>query len=243
MRRPLLLVGASGLGRETAEAVRAGEEWELVGWADDDPARWGTELDGLPVLGGPDVLLEHADWSAVLCPGSGRGRAALAGRLTAWGLTDDRYATVVHPTAVVPASCDVGPGSIVLASTVLTTAVTLGRHVVLMPGCVLTHDDVLSDFATVCARVALAGSVRVGAGAYLGAGCLVREHLSVGDWSVVGMGAVVLRDVPAAEVWAGTPAGPIRPANSPDPAQAQRGPERLSADAGEHAHAVEGWGT
>lgn len=210
MRRPLLLVGASGLGRETAEAVRAGEEWDLVGWADDDPTLWSTEVDGLPVLGPLEVLLEHDDWSGVLCPGSGRARLRLADRLSDGGLPDDRFATVVHPSVVVPRSCRVGAGSVLLAGSVLTASVALGRHVVVMPGVVLTHDDVLADQVTVCARVALAGGVAVAAGAYLGTGCTVREDLTVGAWSTVGMGSVVLRDVPAHEVWAGVPARRLR---------------------------------
>jgi acetyltransferase-like isoleucine patch superfamily enzyme len=39
---------------------------------------------------------------------------------------------------------------------------------------------------------------------------LVREKLSIGAGAVVGMGSVVLQDVPAGEVWAGVPARRIR---------------------------------
>ncbi len=231
MRRPLLLVGASGLGRETAEAVRAGDQWDLVGWADDDPTLWGTAVDGLPVLGSPEVLIEHERWSAVLCPGSGRVRRRIADRLAGLGVAQERYATVMHPTAVVPGSCTVGAGSILLAGTVLTASVELGRHGVLMPGVVLTHDDVLGDHVTVCARVALAGGVAVGDGAYLGTGCTVRENLSVGTWSTVGMGSVVLRDVPPHEVWAGVPARRLRSAHQDGTA----GALRLGQDGGQAA--------
>jgi acetyltransferase-like isoleucine patch superfamily enzyme len=44
----------------------------------------------------------------------------------------------------------------------------------------------------------------------IGAGALVREHCRIGAWSAVGMGAAVLHDVPAAEVWAGNPARRLR---------------------------------
>ena len=60
------------------------------------------------------------------------------------------------------------------------------------------------------ARVTVAGLVTIGEGAYLGAGALVREGLSVGAWSLVGMGAVVLSDVPSGEVWVGHPARRLR---------------------------------
>ena len=89
-----------------------------------------------------------------------------------------------------------------------TADVELGRHVVLMPHVVLTHDDVLEDYVTVCAAVALAGGVHIGEAAYLGAGALVRERLCVGADAVLGMGAVAVRDVPGGEVWYGQPARP-----------------------------------
>jgi len=81
--------------------------------------------------------------------------------------------------------------------------------VVRMPNAVLTHDDELADFVTVCAGVALAGAVRVGQAAYLGAGSLVRERCTVGAGAVLGLGAVAVRDVPAGQVWVGNPARPL----------------------------------
>ena len=103
-------------------------------------------------------------------------------------------------------SCSISAGSILLAQTVLTADVQIGRHVVIMPNVTLTHDDRLEDFVTVCAGVALGGSVQVGHAAYLGMNSSVRENVSVGETAVLGMGAVLLRDLPAGEAWAGVPA-------------------------------------
>jgi sugar O-acyltransferase (sialic acid O-acetyltransferase NeuD family) len=210
-RTPLLFVGAGGLAREAAEAARAAGRHELIGFLDDDPARWGTSLVGLPVLGGLEQVGDHPRAELLLCPGHGRSRALLRGRLARHGVSDERYATVIHPRAEVPGSCTVGAGSVLLAGVVLTADVSVGRHVAVMPNAVLTHDDVIEDYVSVCASVALAGCVRIREGTYLGQGCLVREGLTVGAWSVVGMGAAVTRDVGDAQVWAGVPARLLRP--------------------------------
>jgi acetyltransferase-like isoleucine patch superfamily enzyme len=79
-----------------------------------------------------------------------------------------------------------------------------------MPRVVLTHDDVVEDYATIAAGVSLAGGVHVERGAYLGAGATVREYVRVGAGSVVGMGSVVLDDIPSGQVWAGNPARHLR---------------------------------
>lgn len=206
MSRPVVLVAAGGLARETLEAVRAGDGLRCVGVLDDDPALAATRVLGVPVLGGLPVLGERPDVTVVLCAGAGSVRGRLATRL---GLGDERYATVVHPSVSVPASCTVGAGSILLAGVVLTASVTIGRHVAVMPHVSLTHDVVVEDCVTLCAGASVAGSVRLGAGSYVGMHASIREGLVVGAGATVGMGAVVLGDVPAGETWVGNPARPL----------------------------------
>jgi sugar O-acyltransferase (sialic acid O-acetyltransferase NeuD family) len=210
----LVLVGAGGFARETAEAVRAinviHPAFDLLGFVDDDPELLGAKVDGLPVLGPISELAHLPSAHVVVCtghPGNYFSRKLLVRRL---GLDQARYASVIHPAAVLPDGCWIGPGSVLLAGVVATTAVSLGAHVAVMPGVVLTHDDEVADYATIAAGARLAGGVHVGEGAYVGAGALVRERRTIGSWALVGMGAVVLDDVPSAEVWAGVPARRLR---------------------------------
>lgn len=234
----LVVIGAGGFARETAQAVRAMAAADeahgrpvrlrLLGHLDDDPALHGREVDGVTVLGGCDLVHELPAAQAVVCVGSPRdyaGRARLVRRL---GLPEHRYARVVHPTAAVSGSSVVGPGSVLLAHSVLTAAVRVGAHVAVMPHAVLTHDDVVADFATLASGVRLGGGVRLGRGAYLGAGALVREYRTIGAWSLVGMGSAVLGDVPPGEVWAGSPARRLREAD----AAARDEMQRDAVDAG-----------
>ena len=220
-----MLVGPGGFGRETAEAVRAinadheartgSPRWQLLGFLDDDPQRWGEPVAGVSVLGGLDRLGELDDARVVVCtghPGNYTSKRRIVERL---GLPPQRYATLVHPAAVLAPSCSVGEGTVVLAGVVATTDVAIGAHVGLMPQVVLTHDDRLDDFVTVGAGARIAGTVHVREGAYLGSGCLIRENRTIGPWALVGMGAVVTRDVPAGEVWAGVPARFVRAVELP----------------------------
>lgn len=213
---PLLVVGAGGFARETAEAVRAGARdpaagrLDLLGFLDDDPGRHGTEVDGVPVLGPTDAVADHPGARVVVCtgrPADFGSRRRIVERLD---LDPERYATVVHPSAVLAPSTRLGAGVVALASVVATTSVRVGGHVAIMPGVVLTHDDDVGDYTTFGSGVRLGGGVSVGPGAYLGAAAVVREGLRVGAGALVGMGSVVVRDVPAGEVWVGVPARRLR---------------------------------
>ncbi|MEU4804795.1 NeuD/PglB/VioB family sugar acetyltransferase [Actinosynnema sp. NPDC023587] len=212
--RPLLLVGGGGLAREVLAAVRLlPARWTPVGALDDDPSRHGADLDGLPVLGGSELVHERTDAAVLVCVASARrplGRMTVVRRL---GLPEDRWATVVHPAASVPPGAVVGPGTVLLAGVVVTTPLRLGAHVVAMPHVLVTHDDEVGDGVTLAGRASLGGAVRVGESAYLGQGSSVREGVAIGAGAVVGMGSVVLTDVPAGEVWAGVPAGRLREGN------------------------------
>jgi sugar O-acyltransferase (sialic acid O-acetyltransferase NeuD family) len=205
-RPPLLLVAAGGLAREALTAVRASGSHEVVGMLDDDPARHGTTMAGVPVLGGLEVAAARPEAELVLCAGSGIARARLAARLAELGVDPARYAILRHPSVEVPEGCRVGAGTVLLAHVAITADVQIGGHVIVMPNATLTHDDVLEDFVTVCAGVTLGGFVRVGAGAYLGMSASVRERLTVGAGAVLGMGAVLLKNLPDGETWVGVPA-------------------------------------
>jgi sugar O-acyltransferase (sialic acid O-acetyltransferase NeuD family) len=216
-----VLVGSGGFGRETAEVVRAINQasasdgnrppWELLGYLDDDEAMWGQIVSGSPVLGPLEMLADLPQTRVVVCtghPGNFTSKKRIVDRL---GLPPERYATLIHPSAVMPESCRPGAGTVVLAGVVATTDVEIGAHIGVMPQVVLTHDDRLADYVTLGAQACLAGRVRVEEGAYLGAGCQIRGDVTIGPWALVGMGAVVLHDVPAGEVWAGVPARPLQP--------------------------------
>jgi len=82
----------------------------------------------------------------------------------------------------------------------------LGRHVIVNTGATIDHDCIVGDFAHIGPGVHLAGMVKVGAGAFLGIGSVVLPGLAIGEWSMVGAGAVVIRDVPDRVTAYGVPA-------------------------------------
>lgn len=206
----LLLVAASGLAREVLAAVRGNGQFSVVGFLDDDPAKTGMQIDGVPVLGPVRDALSFPNAQVVVCVGAGAGRSRIVDRLDDLGFPDHRYATVVDSSVRIPPGCRVGAGSILLRHVTLTAGVTLGEHVVAMPGVTLTHDDVVEDFATFAAGVSLGGGVRIGRGSYLGMNASVREGVCVGANATIGMGSAVLADVPDDETWVGVPARLLR---------------------------------
>jgi sugar O-acyltransferase (sialic acid O-acetyltransferase NeuD family) len=205
--RPILLLGGGGLAREALATIRLlPDRWLPLGALDDSPSLHGASIDGLPILGGTELVDEYPDAAVLPCVANAlrpAGRAALVERLA---LPEDRWATVIHPMASLAQGTDVGCGTLLLASVVVTAPQAIGPFVVAMPQVLITHDDAVGAAVTLAGRVALAGGVTIDRAAYLGQGATVRENVRIGAGAVVGMGAVVLGDVPAGERWAGVPA-------------------------------------
>lgn len=214
MTRDLVIVGAGGFARETASAVASINEatptFRLLGYLDDNEALHGTYRTGVEIIGGLAALADLPDADVVVCVGNPRDYTSRQRLVRRLDLPAARYATIVHPTASVGAGSTVGPGSVLLAGVVLTADATVGSHVAVMPHAVLTHDDEVGDFVTIASGVRVGGSAVVSEGAYLGSGALLREGAHIGEWAQVGMGSVVLGDVPAGQVWVGAPARYLR---------------------------------
>jgi sugar O-acyltransferase (sialic acid O-acetyltransferase NeuD family) len=220
-RQQLVIAGAGGFSREAAETIAAVNAerptWELLGFVDDNLELAGTSIGNVDVIG--PIGLLHSELrgaTVVVCTGRADNYFSRARIVQRLNLPPSRYATVVHPTVALPASAQIGHGTVILAGAVVTANARIGHHVAIMPNTVITHDDVIEDYATLASGVKLGGSVRVGRGAYIGAGALVREGVSVGDWSLIGMGSVITRSVPAAELWYGAPARQQRLVAVPD---------------------------
>lgn len=194
------VLGAGGHARVVIATLEVAGT-AVVGLFDDDPARAGTMLDGVPVLG---RLADHLPLDAPLVLAIGRNdtRARLAAALdgqVAW-------ASAVHPRALVHPSVEVGPGTVVFAGAIVQPGTRLGAHVIVNTAATIDHDGQIGDAAHVAPGCHLAGNVTLGEGAFLGVGCAVVPGVTVGAWTTVGAGGVVVGDLPEKVVAVGVPA-------------------------------------
>jgi len=114
--------------------------------------------------------------------------------------------------------------SLIHPSCVLAPTASIGRNVVMMPGCVVgpgtevgslccffsnvtvEHDCRVSDNVVVGPGSALSGSVRIGAHCFLGTGVVCAPEVTIHDRTLVGSGAVVVSELPSGNVCYGVPA-------------------------------------
>jgi sugar O-acyltransferase (sialic acid O-acetyltransferase NeuD family) len=215
--QPLLFLGAGGHARDLLDLVQdinavAGPRYQIRGFLDDDPRLAGTRRADVPVLGPLAAVAAHPDAVFVSCLGSPSSYRRKESILQPLGLSRERYATLIHPTAFVSRYATIGQGCLLFPGVTVHGGAVLGDHLLLLSQVVVNHDCLVGDHTTLAASVNLAGGVRVGRRCYLGASCCLRGGLVVGDEALVGMGSVVLEDVLPGTVVAGNPARLLRAA-------------------------------
>jgi len=138
-------------------------------------------------------------------------REQLAERLVArFGL---HFCTLVHPSAYVSPLATLSPGVFIGANSVVAAGAVLAEHVFVNRGVTVGHDTHVGAYSRLQPGSNLGGLTVLGKGVTIGLGATVLERLRLGDGAFVGAGAVVLHDVPAQVLVVGIPAKTKKPLN------------------------------
>ena len=124
-------------------------------------------------------------------------------------LSDASFATIVHPSALVSPSAQLGGGDFIGPLAVINARATLDEGVIINTGAIVEHDCRIGAFTHVAPGAVLAGDVTVGHDALIGAGAVIHPGVKVGSGVAIGAGAVAVSDIHDGARVAGVPARPI----------------------------------
>ena len=205
----LLLLGAGGHARVVAETALSTGRFSSIAFLDDrctGPAQLPDQL-GWPVIGpfaaALDPLIRQQFSSSLVAIGNAAVRLQWLPLLTAAGY---ELPVVIHPTAWLSPSAQVGVGSVVFAQAAIQAQAVIGSGAILNTGCSVDHDAHLGDGVHICPGARIAGDVQVGQRSWIGIGAAVIQQIRIGADVTVGAGAAVVRDLPDGVTAVGVPA-------------------------------------
>ncbi len=201
----IVIWGAGGHAKVVADAARA-SGWEVAYFLDDDAVRQGENFAGATIHGpSTQLFTADADRTRILFVAIG-GNAARARCLTEAQRAGYPIASLIHPSAIVSPSAQIGCGSVIMAGAVVQADARIGEGVIINTGASVDHDCVVGDFVHLAPGARLTGEVTVGDQTLVGAGAVVIPGIRIGRRAIIGAGAVVISDVPDGQTVVGVPA-------------------------------------
>lgn len=205
----LIIYGAGGLGRELVEIIEeinaVRQQWRILGFVDDG-ADTGKDVCGYPVLGGLDFFRRHAGRIGV-APGFAdcAAKEKIFNKLREFS-PDLYFPVIVHPSSYISTRATFEEGAVVARYCSINVNAKIGKCVLISNKSEVSHEVSIGDFSSVMPSVNISGNVTVGKSVFLGVQAAVLQGTTVGGGSVVGMGSMVLADVPAGCTVVGNPA-------------------------------------
>ncbi len=207
MKSKLFLCGA-GNAEGVRLALRVNEKqarWKEIIILDDDPAKTGSRILGIPIAG-EFALLAEADPNDCevvnLVARSTQKRfnalqkikkygiplvSLIDPNVDIWGVEYNGDITV-YQNVTFSAGASIDEGSVVLTGAVIGHGCRVGKHCVIAPGAVLN------------ARVEL------GDGVYMGTNSSILPDLKIGSWATIGINSGVVQNIPDGATAMGVPA-------------------------------------
>jgi len=180
--------------------------YKCIGFLDDNPEKHGQFIEGVPIIGSLGIAPNFPDCFFVNGIGSSKNFLKKKEIIAASHLSDEQFITIIHPTASISRMASLGKGVVVFQNAVITSNVFIGNHVMILPTTIISHNSVVKDYTIFSGGVCVSGNVSIGESCYLGTNCAVRDGIKIGNNVLVGMGSVVVKDIPDNVVVMGNPA-------------------------------------
>jgi len=194
------IIGAGKCAMQIIDLISCLDGFTAVALFDDTPAKQGSCVDGVPVIGKIDFdLIEEKfkqncfDYIVQGVGGLCEFRKRCFDELSKRGVP---FCNLIHPTAVISSNVKIGVGNVLLPF------VFVGPHAVIKNDCFMTartsieHHNNVGSHCTFGPGVMMSGSVSIGDCTGFGAGVFVEPYINIGAGCLISSGSILTNHVP-----------------------------------------------
>lgn len=205
--KQLIIVGASGLGRELLQwckdIQKNKKEWEIAGFIDDNIAALDDYECDYRVIGTIDEWQPSEDQVFALAIADPKTKEKVVTKLENRGA---EFISIIHPDARIGEFNKLGKGLLLYPNARITVNVKIGNFVTILDNTSVGHDASIGDFTTISASCGINGHVQVGKSCYFGCNASTIPSIKIGDECHVGVGSIVVNNINAGRHVFGNPA-------------------------------------
>jgi UDP-perosamine 4-acetyltransferase len=188
-------MGTGGHAKVIADALNLSKV-EILGFVTPS-LNVGLEFCGKKILGNDLSISQYSVDKVEIVNGVG----SLPRQDLRWELAEKirklgyRFATVVHPSAVIASDVNLDEGVQIMAGAVIQPKTKIGKDSIINTGVLIDHDCRISENCHIAPGVICSGGVTIGKGTHVGSGTVVTEYRSIKGNCIVAAGSVVYKDI------------------------------------------------
>lgn len=199
------IIGAGGLGRELLNQILTdqahGRDWIVIGFIDTREEKKRTSIDGLPVVGNENDVFITENTEFALAIGYPDIKKQVVENLIR------KQAQFIS----IRTSCDIGNRSqvgksVLMKNVVISVDCKIGDYVFMDAGVTVGHDVEIGDFTHIGSGVFIGGQAKIGKAVTIHPRACIAQNVKIGDGAVIGLGAIVFKDVAENQTVVGNPA-------------------------------------
>lgn len=209
--KKIAIIGAGGFGREVKMLIEQineeNKQYDIIGFYDDK--HFDGNINGIPYLGKIDNLNSVSKNLSIAIsiadPHIKRDILKI--------IKNDKidFPNLIHPSVLIGSDeVILGKGNIICAGVIITVNVEISDFVILNLSCTVGHDTNIGRFSSFMPGVNISGEVDIKEGVYVGTGAKIINLIEIGEYTIIGAGAVVAKTLPANCTAVGIPAKPIK---------------------------------
>lgn len=203
MKKQCVIIGAGTYGQVYAEYLK--DIYEIIGFIDDDSQLNGVIINGYSVLGNYPFLKQSIskDVSVFVPIGNNDIRVRLLKDLSNNGFATPGF---IHEETNINSSVKIGKAVYILPGTYIMPYTLLGNYIMISMGVNIAHHNRINDGCFFSQGTNIGASIEMGNNAFCGIGSTIMTGVKkIGQNSLIGAGAVVIKDVPDNAVVVGNP--------------------------------------
>ncbi len=200
------IYGSNGLGREileTAKMLAPTKGWDTIVFINDfEP---GTKIHGIELVSYQTFLQKYSqkDSEIIIGVGEPKDRELLYEKCCNDSIP---VATIIHPSVHIPNSSIIGSGAYIAQNSMISCDVKIAENVLMQPNALVGHDSTIGRSTVLSSNSVVAGHCHVGKQTFLAIGVSIKDRITIGDDSIVGMASCVVQDIPSGVIAMGSPA-------------------------------------
>jgi len=195
--KPVIIMGTGGHAKVITDMLKLSGR-EVLGFVTPD-LKVDTEFCDKNVLGNDAVINKYSSAEIELANGVG----SLPRKNLRWELAEKmrqqgyKFATIIHPDAVIASDVSLGEGVQVMAGVVIQSGTQVGQDSIINTGALIDHDCKIAENCHLAPGVVLSGGVVVGKYSHIGTGVKITHYITINKNCIIAAGTTVHNDVPS----------------------------------------------